>query len=360
TAYDGFTQANPLPYAQEWNFGVQHLLAKELIAEINYVGSRGVHLAVNLPTNTVPYDPALDTAVARANTTSATQQVRPFPKIGSFNSLNMEGVSSYHALQAGIRRQYGDNLTFLANYTFSKSIDDATGTFAFSQPSGLNLGQFPNQFLSINKGLSEFDRTHSLTAALQFKTKGNRWVRNVEFYPIFMARSGMPFYIGQTNANPAQTGTNQQRPNYLYPTVSLYAGMVPNGTGIQYLVPVSAPYFPLGPTGPFFIGSNRQQVLPAGIGNLGRNVVRGPGEFDLDLSVGRAFDLTEKLKFTIRGEAYNALNHTNFQAPSSTTSTFITLNSNPGGQPFWNSPSFGLITAANQSRFLQLAARFDF
>jgi hypothetical protein len=120
----------------------------------------------------------------------------------------------------------------------------------------------------------------------------------------------------------------------------------------------SAANFPLEPSGPLFIGSgaSRTQVLPVGIGSLGRDVVRGPGQLDLNLSLGRAFELRERLRLTIRMEAYNALNHTNFAAPSSS----LTLTTNAAGQPIWNSPNFGVITAANQSRFLQLVGRFDF
>jgi hypothetical protein len=77
---------------------------------------------------------------------------------------------------------------------------------------------------------------------------------------------------------------------------------------------------------------------------------------DLNLSIGRAFDLRERLRLTVRMEAYNALNHTNFAAPTST----LTLTANSAGQPIWNSPTYGLITAANQARFLQLVGRFDF
>ena len=358
TAYDGFTQASPLPYAEEWNFGIQRQLMQGTILDVNYVASHGVHLAINLPTNTVPYNPALDTAVAQANTTLATQLARPYPTIGSFNSLNMEGTSTYQALQISVRRQYSSNVTFIANYPWSKSIDDASGLYSFSQPSGLNLGQFPNQFLSLNKGLSEFDRPNIFTAAIEYKTKGNKWLRNFEFYPILTARSGIPLYIGQSNENPAQTGTNQQRPNLANPSVSLYAPETPNGTGIQYLLPVSAANFPLAPVGPYFAGSgaSRTLLLPTGIGTLGRNVARGPGELDLDFSAGRAFDLTERAKFSIRVEAFNATNHTNFQAPSST----LALSTNSAGQPFFNSPNFGLITGANPARLLQIVARFDF
>jgi hypothetical protein len=358
TDYNGFTQSSPLPLVEQWNFGIQREIAKGTIVEVNYVGTHGVHLPVEQPSNTVPYDPAIDAAVALANTTLATQKARPYADIGSFNSINMEGTSSYQALQASIRRQYGSNLTFVANYVRSKSIDDSSGIYNFSQPSGLNLGQFPQQFLSLNKGLSEFDRPNDFTAGVLYRTKGNHWVRNFEIYPMLTAHNGLPMYIGQTNENAAQTGTNQQRPYDINPSVGLYTAEVPNGTGVQYLLPTSAANFPLEPAGPLFVGSgkSRTQVLPVGIGSLGRDVVRAPGQLDLNLSVGRSFVLLERLQFRIRMEAYNTLNHANFEAPNSS----LTLTTNSVAQPIWNSPTFGVITAANQSRFLQLVGRFDF
>ncbi len=358
TDYNGFTQAGPLPYTEQWNFGIQREVGRGTIAEVNYIGTHGVHLPVELPTNTVPYDPAIDAAVARANTTLAAQEARPYPDIGSFNSINLEGTSSYQALQVGIRRQYGGNLTFIAHYTRSKSLDDGSGIYNFSQPSSLNVGQFPQQFLGLNKGLSEFDRPNDFTGALLYRTSGDRWLRNFEIAPMLSLHDGLPLYIGQSNENPAQTGTAQQRPYDVNPGMSLYTAEVPNGTGVQYLLPASASNFPLEPSGPFYVGSgaSRTEVLPVGIGSLGRNVVRAPGQVDLNISIGRAFDLRERLRLTVRMEAYNALNHTNFAAPAST----LTLTANSAGQPIWNSPTYGLITAANQSRFLQLVGRFDF
>jgi hypothetical protein len=197
--------------------------------------------------------------------------------------------------------------------------------------------------------------------AVQYRTRGNRWVRDFQVFPMFTAHSGLPLYIGQTNENPGQTGTTQQRPNDINPSVSLYTPEVPNGTAIQYLLPPTAANFPLVPSGPYYTGSgaSRIQVLPVTLGDLGRNVVRAPGQLDLNLSVGRSFQLRERLKFTIRMEAYNALNHTNFQIPA-TANSALTVAANAAGQPYFNSPTYGLITSAAQARFLQLAARFDF
>lgn len=357
TDYDGFTQVKQ-PYAEEWNLGVERALPKGIIADANYVGSHGVHLAVNLPTNYPPYNPAVDNALALANTTLATQEARPFPDIGSFNSLNFEGTATYQALQTSVRRQFGDNVAFVANYTRSKSLDDASGIYSFSQPSGLNLGEFPQQFLNINKGLSEFDRPNDFTTAIQYRTKGNRWVRGFLIIPMLTAHTGLPIYIAQTNENAAQNASNQQRPDLIATGVSLLTPEAPNGTGVQYLLPANASNFPLVPTGPYYSGTGaaRVQELPASIGNLGRDVVRAPGQLDTNIAVGRAFDVTERLKFTIRLEAYNVLNHTNFSAPSGT----LAIAATSAGTPYFNAPSYGLITGAGQSRFLQLVARFDF
>ena len=167
-----------------------------------------------------------------------------------------------------------------------------SGIYNFSQPSGLNLGQFPQQFLGLNKGLSEFDRPNDFTAAVLYRTTGNRWVRNFEIYPMLTAHNGLPLYIGQTNENAAQTGTNQQRPYDVNPSVSLYTAEVPNGTGVQYLLPASAANFPLEPTGPLFVGSgsSRTEVLTGRHRQLGQR--RGSRSRTIgSQSLGRAVPL---------------------------------------------------------------------
>jgi hypothetical protein len=173
------------------------------------------------------------------------------------------------------------------------------------------------------------------------------------------AHNGLPLYIGQTNENAGQTGTTQQRPNLTAAGVSLLTPETPNGTGVQYLLPDTASNFPLTPSGPYFTGSGtaRAEVLPVTLGDLGRNVVRAPGQFSMNISVGRTIEIRERLKFTIRMEAYNAINHTNFNAPASSA---LAITTNAAGTPIFNSTTYGLITAAGQARFLQLVGRFDF
>ena len=97
-------------------------------------------------------------------------------------------------------------------------------------------------------------------------------------------------------------------------------------------------------------------MVPATIGTLGRNTVREPGEFNIDLAVSRTIPIKDRVRFEIRGEAFNFLNHTNFSAPN----TALSVQADSAGRAIFNSPSFGLITGAKSARFVQLVARFEF
>jgi Carboxypeptidase regulatory-like domain/TonB-dependent Receptor Plug Domain len=354
SASASFSSVNPLPYIATWNIGVQRELFRGTILDVNYVGTAGNHLPLNLPYNQVPVSEG--TALAQANTSVTTQNARPYPSIGSFSAVTMAGHSSYNALQLSVKRQLSSNLNFIANYTWSKSIDDGDGLFSFSQPEGLNGGQFPSSYRNLDRALSEFDRTNNLTTAIQYHTQSrSRWLRDFDIIPLLTARTGLPDTINQNNLNPA---ASQIRPNVINANSIYESSSYANGTGIQFLLPTTASGFPLGPVGPLFTGtgSSRTLVVPAGIGTLGRDTVRTPGELDLDLGLGRRFTIRENLKLLLRMEAFNILNHTNFNAPN----TSLTVTANAAGQGVFNSPTFGLITSSRAARFLQMTARIEF
>ena len=350
-----FGQVNPMPYSEQWNFGIQREITPGLIVDVSYVGTHGVHLPLSLPFNQVPFEIAEQ--VAAQGTTLATQLARPWPNVAGFSSFMHAGGSSYHGLQLKAQRQFARNFGFSANYTWSKSIDDGSGLFSFSQPNGLDQGQFINLFRRLDRALSQFDRRQNFAAALQYRTSGPKWLKGFEVDPILVARDGLMDTINQNNLHPDAT---QQRPSVKGVNAGGYAPqMTPEGTAIRYLLSPSDPNFPFIPTGPLFVGTgaNRRNVLPFQIGNLGRNTMRLPGELNLDLAVARRFPLRERLALTLRMEAFNILNHTNFGGPS----TGLTVTADPRtSQPVFNSPGFGLITTANSARFLQLVARFEF
>jgi hypothetical protein len=114
------------------------------------------------------------------------------------------------------------------------------------------------------------------------------------------------------------------------------------------------------PIGPLFVGSgaSRRLVLAYnGPGNLGRNTMREPSEFTVDLALARRFTFKGSAGFTLRAEVFNLLNTLNLNAPN----TALSVIADPvTGLPVFNAPNFGLITSAKPARFVQLVARVDF
>jgi len=80
-------------------------------------------------------------------------------------------------------------------------------------------------------------------------------------------------------------------------------------------------------------------------GNVQRNAFKGPGYFDLDASAGRIFQLPERWSLEFRMDAFNVLNHVNFNNPSPTSIL---------------SSTFGRITGAHPNRVLQFSGKFRF
>jgi hypothetical protein len=350
-----FGEINPMPRSYQWNFGIQREVMRGTVVDVSYVGSRGNNLPLSLAFNPIPFERGEE--LARIGTAAANQQARRLPLVGNLGSFVHAGTSSYHSLQLRAARQFSRSFGWNATYTFSKSIDDGTGLFSFSQPNDVDGGQFPSFFRYLDRARSNFDRPHVFAASLQYKTSGPAWVKGWTISPIVIARTGLPDTITQNNLWP---GANQQRPFVVGTDGEGKApSMTPQGDAIRYLVAPSAANFPFAPAGPLYsgTGASRTLVLPATLGNLGRNTLRQPGEFNIDLAVSRIFAIRERMRFELRGEAFNFLNHTNFDGPNTSLSVQVDPATN---RAIFNSPSFGLITSAKTSRFLQLVARFEF
>jgi hypothetical protein len=350
-----FGEINPMPRSYQWNFGIQREVMRGTVVDMSYVGTRGNNLPLSLSFNPIPYERGEE--LARIGTAAANQQARRLPLVGGLGSFVHAGTSSYHSLQLKAAKQFSRSFGWTATYTYAKSIDDGTGLFSFSQPNDVDGGQFPSFFRRLDRSRSNFDRPHALAASVQYKTSGPVWLRGFTISPILIARDGLPDTITQSNLWP---GVGQQRPFVVGTDGEAKAGtMTPEGQAVRYLQAPTAANFPFQPAGPLFsgTGNNRVMVLPATLGNLGRNTLRQPGEFNIDLAVSRTFTIRERMRFELRGEAFNFLNHTNFDGPNTALSVQVDPATN---RAFFNAPSFGLITAAKSARFLQLVGRFEF
>jgi hypothetical protein len=352
-----FGTLNHLPLVQQYNFGVQQQLPLGLTLEVNYVGNHGVHMPSNYPVNIVPL--AASDAVSVANTTTAQQNARQFPNISQFSETSDNGDSNYNSLQVTVRRQFNKRLAVLSNYTYAKSIDDASTIYNFSAPNGSANAQFPGvaTLRNADRGPSNIDVTHTANIALVYTTPGPWYTRNFKISPIFIGHTGLPLNITQT-AELISAG--QQRPNGSTATLKTQPYAV--GTAIQYLLPPTAANFPLTPSGPISstVGGVRTLIVPTnqtlGGGTVGRDTVRIPGEVDFDASVSKDFPVFEALKFNFRVDAFNLINHTNFSAPAGAlgvTASGATAN-------LQGNTTFGRITNTQPARVFQLVARFTF
>lgn len=356
-------KTDPLSYSLQWNLGVQQDLGKGVIVEAAYVASRGVHLPLILPYNDIPLARALD--AARTTNNTERQNLRPYPHLVRFNAYVNEGSSVYHSLQLKAERRVSQRASFLTTYTFSKSIDDGSGIYNFSQPGGLDAGQFPSLRRDLERAISAFDRPHTFTATATFTTPElrplggllGRALGNFQISPIFIARTGLPDTITQNTFNLTAT---QQRPNLISDASIYAASMTAEGQGIRYLLAPNDPNFPLAPSGPFFTGAGatRALLVPSLFGTLGRNTIREPREINLDVAVAKRIYLTERVNIQLRGEAFNALNHTNLNGPNSGLN--VQVDPANSARARFEPNTFGLITSAKSARFLQLVLRFEF
>ena len=351
-----FDDQQHLSLVQQWNFGIQRRLPLSVILDVNYVGNHALHLPFVIPVNIVPL--AQSDAVTLANSTTVSQNTKPFPTLGSFTVTDNVGSSNYNGLQATVRRQFNTRLAVLSNYTYSKSLDDGSSIFSNGTPNGTANPQYIGipALREQDYAVSNFDVKHTLNIALVYTTPGPKWLHNIRVSPAFFGHTGLPLNITQTNEIP---NVSQQRPNGDSSHIKL-AHTVVNGSALQYLdSPVTdTTAFALTPSGPIYstINGVRTRIVGTGLGTLPRDSIRAPGEIEFDASASRTFQIYEALKFQLRVDGFNVINHTNLSPPN----TALSVTAAGTAATFTNSSSFGQITGARPARRLQAMARFTF
>jgi len=267
------------PYTQNWNVNVQQKFAEVASLEIGYVGSKGAKLV----------------RLHDANEPDANFNF-PNPNFQSIDVLAPISASNYHALQTTLRLQSLHGLSGFVTYNWSKSLDDASDGIDFT--AGAAFPQDSNN-LRAEHGASTFDTRHRFTAALSYQIPrwsssprlGSGWELNW----IASAQSGRPIPIINANDNSFRFYFNQ-RPN-------LVPGVNPINSNWN---PVSGYLNPLA----------FQQPLDGTFGNLCRNCIYGPGYWNIDFSLAKNTQLTEKLGVQLRAEFFNIFNHPNFALPN--------------------------------------------
>jgi Carboxypeptidase regulatory-like domain/TonB dependent receptor len=344
----------PLPYVQDWDLNIQRSFGSDLLFEIGYVGTKGTKLPRFVEGNPAIYIPGVDSSGDPISTSDNADRRREFSgctldptTVCNYSSTGLiTGIanSSYNALQASLKKRFSHGLSFLASYTYSKSIDDSS-TFnlsgSASKPlAGENdLAQNPFD-VNAERGRSLFDARHRFVLSYQWSLPWSRqpkgWYQQVlgnwQVNGIVTAMTGTPFTVFDGNdfsvqgSAPEVTGFFSNRPNVV-------AGQDPNAgpkTPVAWLNSNAFQRITQDPNSPV------QQF-----GSAGRNIAQGPGYTDWDFSLFKNIRVAESKEFQFRAEFFNLLNHTNFHIPDSDM----------------NSQTFNQILEAQPPRLIQFALK---
>ena len=381
------------PYSINWNFGVQHAFGKNYSAEINYVGTRGIHLplqdimnlasvvtpATALPTYLqAPSQATLDALPNSLNNLLVLQNANIVPanfaNAGFSNAITAfvpRGQSAYNGLQAGLSRRFSHGLTFQSAYTWSHTIDNSTADFHTTDITPRRPQDFFN--FGPEKANSALDRAQRFTLAIVYELpyfKGGSWmmkniVGNWTFSPVYTFETG-EWVTVQSQQDANLNGDSAGDRAIFNPT-----GVRGTGTDVSPLTAVSGPN--AGSVVAYVANNPTAQFIRAGLGalpNVGRNTLQTPGTNNFDLGIYKDLGITETMKFRFGAQFGNIINHPQF-IPGSNPGFGLGVNDVNGfssvgtgykafvtpGNANFNVPS---AVFASNARTIALVAKFSF
>ena len=296
------------PYVFNWNLNVQQALTKTTSLQVAYVGSKGRKLYGIRDINQVNQNSAAEIACGNCE-----QDGRPFntrfPFLGYINFISNLYGADYNGLQVTLTQRPWKGLGFVGGYTWAHSIDSASLQRAAQPQNSLNpKAERSNSDLDIRQRF-----TLALTYDLPSRHAPLQLLKGWQLNSIVTLQGGTPFSAVDFENDVSLTGEFSDRWN-----------VIGNAHGI--------PNFSV--NGPIPVG-RVLAIPPSGsFGNSGRNIFRGPGLRDWDLSVVKTWKAGERYSVQLRAEFFNVLNHPNFANPA------ILFNNDLG---FLD--TFGLITA---------------
>jgi hypothetical protein len=279
-------------YVEQWDFSMQRELPANFVSTVSYLGSHGVHL---LETNVVNViNPA----------TGVAQYPAFAPAIGWRGSV---GMSTYNGLSVAMRRAFSNGLLVAANYMWSHEIDNGSN----GSGDGDNLDPQNPLCQACDTASGAWDARHVVNGNAVYQLPfgvgkpmlSQRGIANTiaggwELTTTALARTGFPVNVLLPSSYIAPDGaTGTERPDRI-PGVSLTP---PGGRTVSEWINPAA------------------FALPAGeFGTAPRNLVNGPGTWQIDMGAGKTFTLSERGRLEFRAEAYNIFNHPQLGQPQAT------------------------------------------
>jgi hypothetical protein len=366
------------PYFHQYNASLQYALPQDLLLEAAYVGTGGHNLFRNVRINQARLAsagrPVVNAVTGQAITTNTPANAvlrAPFQgaDIAGFQQFQYTAESAYDSLQLSLTRRLSKGLQLLASYTYAKSLDNASGQGGFDTTTILGDQLDPRA----NRGVSDFDLTHRFVlsylwdlprpAFARGSAAGRRLLSGWQAAGIITAMSGQPFDVADSASGSFYFGANSglSRPSWA-PGATRDTAMsnVPPGYFFNPFAFVR-PVLQTGHLIPSSNGAARAGAPGTDIGNVGRNVLRGPRQTNVEFSVIRRFPVGEAKSIEFRAEFFNLFNHVNLDTPvSNLNAAFVDPNTgqiiNPGGLG-----DFGRINStSNNPRLIQFALKLNF
>ena len=316
------------------SLGVQNNIGFGTVLDVRYVGTLVRNLTVQRNINLLPFGTRfLPSSIdPTTNRPLPDNFLRPYPGFGNIEYREGAGSSNYHALQAKVDRRLNNGLQFGLAYTFSKTMDYAN--FRELLPTYMDHSR--------NYGKSTFDQTHVAVINYSYDVPSvsqnavaNAILGDWQVSGITSFASGVPRDISFTTTNGVDLtgGGDPQRVNITGDPRIAHGDRGINGmfdTSVFAMPGVGDP------------------------GNASKDVFRGPGVINHDLTVFKNIPLaSEQRTLQLRWEVYNLLNHTNFQNVDNT----VRFNPATGEQ---TNSRFGQPTTARDARVMQVSLRFLF
>lgn len=346
------------PITYSWNLGTQYALTSNLIMEIGYVGQRSYHTEAprveNIPMLASPAAPVNCGGPSGCITTNtsanAPQRVPVIGMVpGGFSSTANIGQSSYHALQATVRKTLSRGLEFQAAYTWGKCLSNYVGTSTAASGQGGNVA-YNRANPGSSKGECGYDRPHRLVINYLYNLPGlhngqgmlgsalSRW----SLAAVITAQSGNPFALTDSRGGQVYGGVGTSAAN-LCPGKTIQDIFTHGPIGSR----LSGYFDKTAFCAPPIVGAINGVGGATGYGNIALNPVLGPGQFNWDMSVQKKMTIgkIEGNFLEFRADLFNAFNHPQFSSPAS--------NAGAG--------TFGVITTTSTGpRIIQLALKYNF
>ena len=311
----GITQKPSQAYLQSWNFTIERELPGGTSIEMDYRGSKGTHLMRRYDAN----QPLRNQASFLGEDGFA----RPIAGWNAINFYNTGSNSNYNAANVSWRKRSRRGLFWRVNYSFSKSIDDASRTNGSGATDFANALDSKN--LRLERGRSAWDLRHAFTMVGSYNLpfgRGRRWGRN--WGPTQTAilggwqlsgtntmYSGGPFTVTTANVN-LNLG-DSQRPHRISNGQQLDDASHGAKRGSDYAFFDTSAFERVPACSP--ADGDDPAFCPAGAfahGNSGRNILDGPSLMVASMALSKNFQLTEGMRLQVRLESFNMFNHTNF------------------------------------------------